>query len=195
MNEAPRLASIIAASDCQFGVLRDLIFKDIIKKSIFSEIDDKFKFFKIILRDFCKSKDIFQIAAYFMQDFRKLNEYLVEENSDFDFVYFLKEGRVMIEKKILGKDFNRKTILFNKKSGNYNTFNREIIERSKNFIYGVKELKDNLKKYFFSVKVKKKSILYKINVNNIKKCFEDFPGFKNFMFLYVGNEVKFLEVF
>ena len=43
MNDSPRLASIVAVDKCQLGVLSDVIFRDIIKKSIFSEIDDKFR--------------------------------------------------------------------------------------------------------------------------------------------------------
>ena len=152
------------------------------------------RYFKRLLRDYCSNSEIFTITAYFNQVVKKKNSYLFHENDIFNHIYFIKEGKVMIEKKINKNKDRKLSILFNKKTEKYNIFNREIIERSINFVYGVKELKENLKKNYFSLKIMQKGIIYRITVDNIKKCFEDFPGFKKFFYLNFENEVEILNV-
>lgn len=54
MNSAPRLASIIVKSEkVEFAILTSEDFKNIIKSSLSSAVDKKFKFFNSILGDVC----------------------------------------------------------------------------------------------------------------------------------------------
>ena len=62
-------------------------------------------------------------------------------------------------------------------------FNKIIIYKENHFL-GVKELFENLDSYYFSARVKKNLTYYYINLNNMKKCFIDFPKFKEFFFTY-----------
>ena len=194
INNEKRKTTTITSTDCEFFLISKSIFHKIMKKNIFSKIDGRFDFFKKFLKRNFPLNDILNISVFFNKIDLKENNYLYKENDNFENIYFLAKGSIVLEKKILKKIDKNDFEMFDKKNDNYNFINRVVKEHSHNYICGIKELNENLKKNYFSVKSLKKSTFYFINILNIQKCFQEFPNFKIFLFKKIEKELKNLNV-
>ena len=115
MNKCNRLASVITVEKTEIGELSSKNFQEIIKKSIFTEIDSKLRYLKGWLNNFCTSDEIFVIGAYFKKLKVKKNDYIFREKNKFDKIFLMENGEVCLEKKNGKEKEKDDVILFNTK--------------------------------------------------------------------------------
>lgn len=71
-------------------------------------------------------------------------------------------------------------------------FKKVIVYKDNHFL-GIKEIFENLDFYYYSARAKTNMTYYYINLNNIKKCFSDFPKFKEFFYKHNKIVLNYLN--
>ena len=123
-----RSRTLVTTSKTVLAELNSENFQNIIKKQIFNKINKKNKYFKSILKEFCNDKEIFQISVYFNKFKKNKGSYLFRENEKFDKIFLIVKGNILLEKKIIKNNLNKKNNenLFNDKSEKLNKISKEV---------------------------------------------------------------------